>query len=559
MSSIATPTGTTNFAYAATGHLSHAATAKQSIAYSYVGRLPIKSTVSGTVAGSVARSYSNDFFVTSQSVSGANQVAYSYDDDGLTTKAGSLTITRRPDDGLVAGTALGVTSDARIYNDYGELIGYTAKVNGSPIWSVAYTRDAIGRITGKSETIAGAHNSYSYTYDRAGRLVGAVKNGAADSYTYDANSNRLAGTIAGTTSNGSYDAQDRLGKYGSTTYSHTANGELASSKTGAGTTTYSYDVLGNLLSAKLPGGRNISYIVDAEDHRVGKEVNGALETGFLYDDEAIVAQLDGANRVVRRFVYATRPTTPDYFTSGGITYRIFADERGSPVLVVDTVTGAIAEQIAYDEFGNLTADTNPGLQPFRFAGGLYDPDTKLVRFGARDYDPSVGRWTAKDPLLFGGGDTELYGYVLEDPVNLTDPSGLGDLCDKIKKKAKDKAKKYLQDKTKTVKVGPIDVHTDRPAISKTVEVDVKVEGQTVVSAEATVEIGVTPSHNPSDPLFYVDADGQVKIGRWTIPLVHIHQEVGDATTMTQNKFQDREFRRADQAACSENDSCQYSY
>lgn len=62
--------------------------------------------------------------------------------------------------------------------------------------------------------------------------------------------------------------------------------------------------------------------------------------------------------------------------------------------------------------------------PFGFAGGLHDKNTGLVRFGFRDYDPDVGRWTAKDPILFAGGDTDLYGYVLNDPVNLIDPEGL---------------------------------------------------------------------------------------------------------------------------------------
>ncbi len=50
----------------------------------------------------------------------------------------------------------------------------------------------------------------------------------------------------------------------------------------------------------------------------------------------------------------------------------------------------------------LKVDTNPGFVPFGFAGGLYEADTKLVRFGARDYDPQFGRWTSKDPILFGG-------------------------------------------------------------------------------------------------------------------------------------------------------------
>jgi RHS repeat-associated protein len=108
----------------------------------------------------------------------------------------------------------------------------------------------------------------------------------------------------------------------------------------------------------------------------------------------------------------------------GVTYRILSDHLGSPRLVIDTATGTIAQQMDYDEFGIVTNDTNPGFQPFGFAGGLYDQQTKLVRFGARDYDPQIGRWTAKDPILFAGGDTNLYGYVLNDPINFIDPNGL---------------------------------------------------------------------------------------------------------------------------------------
>ena len=62
--------------------------------------------------------------------------------------------------------------------------------------------------------------------------------------------------------------------------------------------------------------------------------------------------------------------------------------------------------------------------PFGFAGGLYDHDTGLVRFGARDYDAQVGRWIAKDPIGFDGGQTNFYVYVNNDPVNGIDPEGL---------------------------------------------------------------------------------------------------------------------------------------
>jgi RHS repeat-associated protein len=40
----------------------------------------------------------------------------------------------------------------------------------------------------------------------------------------------------------------------------------------------------------------------------------------------------------------------------------------------------------------------------------------LVRFGARDYDAEAGRWTAKDPIGFLGGDTNLFMYCGNDRV-----------------------------------------------------------------------------------------------------------------------------------------------
>jgi RHS repeat-associated protein len=107
----------------------------------------------------------------------------------------------------------------------------------------------------------------------------------------------------------------------------------------------------------------------------------------------------------------------------GVTYRIVSDHLGSPRLVIDTGTGATVQRMDYDEFGNITADTNPRFQPFGFAGGLYDQHTGLTRFGVRDYDAQIGRWTAKDPIQFAGGAANLYGYSVNDPLNRIDPTG----------------------------------------------------------------------------------------------------------------------------------------
>jgi len=85
------------------------------------------------------------------------------------------------------------------------------------------------------------------------------------------------------------------------------------------------------------------------------------------------------------------------------------------------------KEITYDTFGNILSDSNPSFKvPFGFAGGIYDQDTKLTRFGYRDYDAYTGKWTAKDPIGFADGDSNLYGYVLGDPVSGIDPMGLMD-------------------------------------------------------------------------------------------------------------------------------------
>jgi RHS repeat-associated protein len=425
--STTTPTETISYTYdSRTGNLSSASIGGgEFLAYGYNGPLLTSSTLTGKVADVVSRTFNNNSWVASESINASNTVDFTYDNDGLLTQAASLTLTRDSQEGLIQGTALGSITDSRTYNTFGELTGYAVKHGATVLFSDTFTRNADGWINGNTETIGGKTNSYTYTYDAAGRLTGVKKNGVVlSTYTYDSNSNRRTATIPSGSASGTYDAQDRLLTYGTTSFTYTANGELASQTAGSQTTTYTYDVLGNLIASHLPNGTAISYIVDGNNRRVGKEVNSALVEGFLYDGDRIVAQLNGSNQIVTQFVYASRSNSPDYMVQAGVAYRIISDHLGSPVLVVNTSTGAIAEEITYDEFGNVLSDTNPGFQPFGFAGGLYDQDTKLVRFGARDYDASVGRWTAKDSILFNGNDTNLYGYVLDDPVNLTDASGL---------------------------------------------------------------------------------------------------------------------------------------
>jgi RHS repeat-associated protein len=137
-----------------------------------------------------------------------------------------------------------------------------------------------------------------------------------------------------------------------------------------------------------------------------------------------VAELNGSGAVVSRFVYGSRANVPDYMIQGGVNYRLVTDHLGSVRLVVNASTGAVVSRIDYDVWGNVTASQNLSFQPFGFAGGLRDDATGLVRFGARDYDPHVGRWTGKDPLGINGRDQNVFSYAGNDPVNFLDVNGL---------------------------------------------------------------------------------------------------------------------------------------
>jgi RHS repeat-associated protein len=428
LSTQTTPEGATGYTYdPTTGKLTTVtAPAGSALNFTYNGALLTQTDWTGEITGNVGFSYDNEFRVTGISVNGANPIMYQYDADSFLTQAGDLTLSRSAQNGLLTGTSLGTVSDSLSYDGFGEVTQRDAKFSGASFFKTDYSYDKLSRITRKVESIGVLTNMFDYGYDPAGRLVEVMLNGTIiSSYTYDANGNRLTHAQGGNTDTGIYDAQDRLLTYGGASYTYTANGELKSKTAGAQTTSYDYDVLGNLRKVTLPDNQTIDYVIDAANRRVGKKVNGTLMQGFLYQDQLKpIAELDGTGNIVSRFVYATRANVPDYMVKGGQTYRIVTDHLGSPRFVVNMADGSVVQQMEYDEFGNVIADTAPGFQPFGFAGGLYDRDTRLVRFGARDYEAETGRWVTKDPILFGSGSTNFLAYANSDPINLADFSGL---------------------------------------------------------------------------------------------------------------------------------------
>jgi RHS repeat-associated protein len=169
--------------------------------------------------------------------------------------------------------------------------------------------------------------------------------------------------------------------------------------------------------------KTITYKHNALGNRVAKLVDGISVEKYLWlDKTTLLATYDQNDNLKQRFEYGLGHT-PVKFTQNNNTYYITSDHLGSPRTITDE-SGSVIKALDYDNFGNVVSDSNESFEiPFGFAGGLKDSDTSLLRFGYRDYDPQIGRWTARDPIGFAGGDTNLYGYVASDLVNFVDPTG----------------------------------------------------------------------------------------------------------------------------------------
>jgi RHS repeat-associated protein len=261
-----------------------------------------------------------------------------------------------------------------------------------------------------------------------GRLLSVTRDGSlVEEYAYDLSGTRITETntlrdISGRSM--SYSDEDHLLSAGDAIYSYDLHGFLSTKTLSGQVTTYNYSTRGELQQVVLPDGRTVSYDHDPLGRRITKRIDGAVVAKYLWEGMTkLLAVYDGSDNLLQRYEYADS-RMPVAITQSGIRNFLAYDQVGSLRVVTDA-SGNMVKKIDYDSFGNIIADSNPSLSlPFGFSGGLLDLDTGLVRFGFRDYDPDTGRWTAKDPIGFSGGDTDLYGYVQNDPVNLVDPFGL---------------------------------------------------------------------------------------------------------------------------------------
>jgi RHS repeat-associated protein len=421
LSSVASIGDTTGYLYDSVSRPSILSRSGQSIAFSYDGSLPLSQAWTGAVTGAISTTWNSNFQPSSQTVAGS-LIAYTYDADGVPSKVGSLSLSRDPTSGLFAGDSLGSSIHRLGRNGHGELVADTVRNGGAILALTSFTRDSLGRILTKAESMNDVQTDWRYHYDLAGRLDSVWVNDALSAwFGYDSNGVRVSGTGS---SGVVVDAQDRQTAANGINYAYDENGQLVSRSGLSGSTRYHYTKYGELISVVLPNGDSIAYTLDPLGRKIARSLNGVMTNRWLWDGSLRpVAEVDSLGNLLTQYVYGTRVNVPDYLIRAGTTFRIITDHLGSVRLVVNASTGDVVSSLDYDTWGNVSSSLNPSFQPFGFAGGFRDDATGLTQFGVREYLPELGLWTRKDPIGFNGGLANLYGYVGNDPVNGYDPTG----------------------------------------------------------------------------------------------------------------------------------------
>ncbi|MBI2328032.1 hypothetical protein HYU92_06975 [Candidatus Curtissbacteria bacterium] len=292
-----------------------------------------------------------------------------------------------------------------------------------------YTRDSIGNITSVVESgsfISSTPQTTTFSYDSLGRIIKATyPSNKTFEYTYDKMGNRLTQKVDGsTTAAYTYDDDYKLIKknnFTSYTYDNNGNQTKKPSENFNSDPTYTYDFENRLIGHTTSVGNVYDWKYDGLGNRLRKNMATAV-TRYINDTSGPLSRLmatSGDQNYASTFwIYGLGllyDTESNYYLE---------DATGSMRFIANSY-GSKRSSANYDPFGNIRSSS--GILPdFQFNTQKFDSGSNLYFLRARYYDPELGRFISRDPVkgtLTNPQTQNPYAYALNNPINLSDPSG----------------------------------------------------------------------------------------------------------------------------------------
>ncbi|RKX65054.1 MAG: hypothetical protein DRP41_03655, partial [Thermodesulfobacteriota bacterium] len=263
----------------------------------------------------------------------------------------------------------------------------------------------------------------NYVYDLNDRIIDLVnkKNGgeiiSTFHYEYDPVGNRLTLTTSEGIIAYTYDKNNRILSAGATTYTYDNNGNQITKTEGGITTTFQYDYKNQLIKIEY----NDGHINEFRYNTLGQRITKIDNTGvinFIYDGLDLLMETREDGVVIGRYTNGLFGTGPISKRDATDEYRYFLKDA---LLTVTQLTDGFAEVMAsytYDIFGAIKSATvvdDRGIRQ-RFTGKELDQDSNLLYFGARYYNPSIGRFISADSFTWGPDDIRKNIYGPSAPI-----------------------------------------------------------------------------------------------------------------------------------------------
>ncbi|XP_040584327.1 teneurin-4 isoform X7 [Mesocricetus auratus] len=373
-----------------------------------IDRQIFRFTEEGMVNARFDYNYDNSFRVTSmQAVINETPLPidlYRYDDvSGKTEQFGKFGVIYY-DINQIITTA--VMTHTKHFDAYGRMKEVQYEIFRSLMYWMTVQYDNMGRVVKKELKVGPYANTtrYSYEYDADGQLqTVSINDKPLWRYSYDLNGNLhlLSPGNSARLTPLRYDLRDRITRLGDVQYKMDEDGFLRQ----RGGDVFEYNSAGLLIKAyNRASGWSVRYRYDGLGRRVSSKSSQSHHLQFFYAD------LTNPTKVTHLYNHSSSEITSLYYDlqghlfamelSSGDEFYIACDNIGTP-LAVFSGTGLMIKQILYTAYGEIYMDTNPNFQIIiGYHGGLYDPLTKLVHMGRRDYDVLAGRWTSPDHDLW---------------------------------------------------------------------------------------------------------------------------------------------------------------